>query len=120
MISLKIPIKVQSPNTMEHWRQRATRNKKHAALIKLQLSTAQEAKSTIDFPCVVTLTRLAPRLFDEDNLIFSMKSYRDTVADYLIPGLKPGRADGDKRITWIYKQQKGAPKEYALLIDIDC
>jgi len=67
-------------------------------------------------PVKVTMTRISPREYDDDNLTSSMKEIRDKVADWLIPGLAPGRADSDERITWVYEQRKGQPKEIALEI----
>jgi hypothetical protein len=29
------------------------------------------------------------------------------IADQILPGLAAGRADGDKRMTWEYAQEKG-------------
>lgn len=69
-------------------------------------------------PAKITLTRIAPRELDYDNLVTAFKHIRDIVADTLIPGLAKGRADGDPRLTWSYTQHKGKPKEYAIRIDI--
>lgn len=70
-------------------------------------------------PCKIVLTRIAPRALDEeDNLPMSLKHVRDTIAGFLIPGLQPGRADGDKRIKWAYDQKKGKPREQSLQIEV--
>jgi hypothetical protein len=34
--------------------------------------------------------------------------------------LKVGRADDNENISWIYWQEKGKPKEYALRVEIWC
>lgn len=60
-------------------------------------------------PCTVTLTRISPRPLDDDNLAYAFKGIRDFVADKLIPRLAKGRADGDPRIEWRYRQEKGNP-----------
>jgi hypothetical protein len=71
-------------------------------------------------PCIITLTRIAPRALDRDNLPYSLKKITDVICDNLIPGLAPGRADGDKRIKdIIYKQEKGRVREYALKVEIE-
>lgn len=70
-------------------------------------------------PCIVTLTRIAPREMGDDNYIHSMKYIRDQLGDLLIPGLAKGRADDDKRIQWKYVQEKGQPKSYAIKITIE-
>jgi hypothetical protein len=62
---------------------------------------------------VVTITRIAPRELDDDNLRTSAKAVRDGIADAL--GLK---SDRDKRLTWNYSQEKGKPGEYAVRITV--
>lgn len=66
-------------------------------------------------PAHIKLTRVAPRILDSDNLPVSMKYFRDAIADYFIPGLAPGRADSNERLTWSYDQRKGT---YAVEIEI--
>jgi len=62
---------------------------------------------------VITLTRVAPRPLDTDNLARSFKAIRDGIADAL------GIDDGSKRLTWNYAQEKGPPKQYAVRIKIE-
>lgn len=65
------------------------------------------------------LVRIAPRMLDEDdNLREAFKTIKDAVSDKLLPGLQPGRADGDDRIMWLYGQKKGIPKYYAVEIGL--
>lgn len=68
-------------------------------------------------PVRVTLTRLAPRTLDDDNLVTAFKSIRDRVASLIVPGLKPGRADNDPRIEWKYSQEKN--KQYQVKITLE-
>ena len=91
------------------------RKKKQKKILSLFLRN-----SHITPPCRVTLTRIAPRDLDEhDNLPAAFKTIIDAIADRLVPGLAPGRADGDKRITWEFAQRKGSPKTYALEITLE-
>ena len=60
----------------------------------------------LPLPCHVNLIRHCTREYDYVNLVASMKGLQDQVADKIIPGLAMGRADGDKRITWDFKQAK--------------
>ncbi len=69
-------------------------------------------------PCLVKMTRIAPREFDFDNLVSSFKYIRDYISERILPGLAKGRADGDKRIEWVYNQEKGKTREYAIRIEI--
>lgn len=68
-------------------------------------------------PVSVTLTRLAPRTLDDDNLVTAFKGIRDRVASLLVPGLKPGRADNHKGIEWKYSQEKN--KQYLVKITLE-
>jgi hypothetical protein len=69
-------------------------------------------------PVVIILTRISSRKLDDDNLPTAFKWIRDSIADYIIPGLKPGRADDNKGLTFVYRQEKGKPKEQAIRIQI--
>lgn len=50
-------------------------------------------------PLIVTMTRLAPRRFDDDGAVASMKPIRDQLAELL------GINDNDSRITWVVTQE---------------
>jgi hypothetical protein len=58
----------------------------------------------------VTVTRIGPRLFDNDNNVGSAKATRDGIADAL------GVNDNDPRVTWKNEQRKNA--KYAVEIEI--
>jgi hypothetical protein len=111
-----VPIRLQSEgNKIEHWRVKYSRRKKIKEAIRFHIFRTQ-----VKPPCHVILTRIAPRSLDEeDNLRMSLKCPKDCVADILIPGLQPGRADESKEITWDFKQEKGKPKEYGLKIELE-
>jgi len=66
-----------------------------------------------EFPLVVTMTRIAPRELDDDNLVRSFKTVRDKIADLL------NIDDRDKRVTWVVAQRRGAAKQYAFEVIID-
>lgn len=59
---------------------------------------------------VVTITRVAPRFFDDDNFVSSCKPLRDGIADAF--GLK----DNDPRIVFFYDQAHGKPRQYAVVV----
>jgi hypothetical protein len=48
---------------------------------------------------------MSPRKLDTDNLQGAFKWIRDEVANQLVPGKQPGRADDDPRISWEYDQE---------------
>jgi hypothetical protein len=110
VIVVSVPIKIESSlNLREHWRKRANRNTSHRAAAYFSL---REAKVAPNLPCVITLTRVAPRELDGDNLQGGMKSVRDGVADWF------GVDDRDPRIKWEYAQRKGGVREYAAEVEV--
>lgn len=117
IISVTIPHRLMSEanNGDNIWKKRK-RKLDHLRLVNSFLNRACIDK--VILPCAVKLTRISTRGLDYDNLVYAFKPIRDCVADKIIPGLAPGRADDDKRISWVYDQEKGKPKEYAYRIDI--
>lgn len=100
----ELPIRTVSVvNTREHWRRRAKRAQGERMAAKTQCPDFQ-------LPCVVTLTRIAPRALDDDNLRPALKAIRDGIADRL------GVNDRDPRVRWQYQQARGAPKQYAVRV----
>lgn len=113
MITCTVPVRIESSlNLREHWRVRANRNTSHRAEAFIGLRMACTLFTSLILPCVVTITRIAPRELDDVNLAGGCKSLRDGVADWL------GVDDRDPRVSWRYAQRKGEPKEYAAQIDI--
>lgn len=97
-----IPTKtVSEANSREHWTKKKKRNDIQKSWVRLFFN---KHKPEIGLPCKITLTRLGKKLLDDDNLPVSMKYLRDAIADHIFPGQAPGRADGDKRLTWVYFQ----------------
>lgn len=75
-------------------------------------------------PLTVTLTRVAPRPLDSDNVVSSFKAVQDGVADWIdgTPLLRKGVGGGQDRqegLMWRYQQRKGKPREYAVEIVVD-
>ena len=101
-----LPIRTVSlANQREHWSSSARRS-------KVERLAAKMACPDVPLPCAVTLTRIAPRALDDDNVRGAMKAIRDGIADSL------GVNDRDPRVRWIYGQRRGAPKEYAVHVAI--
>ncbi len=114
LVAIVAPLRtVSESNARGHWSKRAKRAKEQRGLVALLL----RAKGTSPRPLtaysldtegrrvpsrVVTLTRIAPRELDDDNLRGAMKACRDGVADWL------GVDDRDPRVEWRYEQTKGS------------
>lgn len=111
-IIIEAPIRIKSQaNLRQHWRVKSAERKKNLRILKVFMP-----KSLPPMPVKITLTRVAPRLIDDDNLQFAMKEFRDFVADAFIPGLPMGRADNDKRLHWCYDQRQEGRNNYMLRI----
>ena len=102
---LPIPT-VSEANVREHWSRKARR-------AKAQRSAAFFYVRKHPLPCVVTLTRVAPRVLDDDNLRGALKAVRDGVADRL------GVDDGSPEVEWRYGQRRGLPRQYGVEVSIE-
>ncbi len=104
-------ITVNPLNRHEHWTARSKRHGRHRAGTFYALK-AEKAPHTL--PCTVTITRVAPRALDRhDGLPASMKPIVDGIADWLLIN------DNDPRLTILYAQRKGEPKECAVEVEIE-
>lgn len=112
-MTVTLPIRLVSvANAREHWSKKAARARDHRGAARLVVAS-NKWKTWADHPLTVTLTRVAPRMLDSDNLSSAFKALRDGVADAL------GVNDNDGRISWRYDQQRGRIKEYAVRITIE-
>jgi hypothetical protein len=111
---IEVPARIVSEaNNFDHW------TKKHKRKKELQLLIRNSFKNiSIPLPVTIKLIRQATtaHYLDYVNLVHSMKYAQDCIADIIIPNLRPGFADSDKRISWLFDQQKG--KNYALIVEI--
>lgn len=113
-----IPLKVISAaNKREHWAIKHKRDRLQKNTVAMYLNSY---KDLITLPCVVKLTRVAPRKLDGDNLQYAFKGIRDAVCSIIKPGLAAGRADDDERIQIEYMQHSDGPKVYGFKITIEC
>lgn len=105
-MTITLPLRTYSlANQREHWAKKAKRT-------KAERKAAYMACPRVSLPCIVTLTRIAPRELDTDNLTGALKAVRDGVADRL------GIDDADRRVWWMYAQRSDAPKTYGVEIHI--
>lgn len=108
-MKISLPFKTVSVlNVREHWAKKARRVKTERNVTQMMVKTLPITRR---ISYVVTLTRLAPRKLDGDNLAGSFKAIRDGVADAL------GLDDGDENIEWRYRQEKA--KQYGVTIEIE-
>lgn len=111
MTIVVLPIRtVSEANAHTHWRVRQSRAKLQRTAARMLGANAVRG---VVLPCIVTLTRVAPGMLDSDNLAGSQKHVRDGLADAL------GIDDGSPLVEWRYAQRKGAPRAYAVEIQIE-
>jgi len=105
-----LPIATKSEaNRRDHWRVKARRTKEQrstaAVLLRCYLGPCPAP------PSRVTLTRIAPRDLDDDNLVSALKAVRDGVQDW--SGID------DRKLRVAYEQRRGKPNEYAVEVRIE-
>jgi hypothetical protein len=114
MTTIEVPVRtVSESNARGHWAGKARRAKEQRGLVAIMLRAKVRASAKFLGPLVVTLTRIAPRVLDDDNLRGALKACRDGVADWL------GVDDRDPRVEWRYGQRRGAAKAYAVEVAIE-
>jgi hypothetical protein len=113
MIVVDIPVRIISEaNSRQHWRKAAARKRVHRMTARTILQMhARPMGETEQF--TITLTRVAPRKLDDDNLASGFKAVRDGVADWL------GIDDGSPRIQWVYRQHKGDAGHYTAWVKVE-
>ena len=105
---LEMPTLSES-NQRDHWAVRARRVKAQRWQVYASLIYAY-GYDRPSCPLTVTLTRIAPRALDDDNLRGALKACRDGVADWLAPAHAFGQGtDNAPGITWVYAQERGEP-----------
>jgi hypothetical protein len=116
---LVIPnFRLTTPNSQgNHWT-KASRVRKEKRRFALALIEQELTNSLFHLPCTVIITRVSPRKMDDDNNIGACKHIRDLMGNLIIPGLKPGRADGSEFITWKYVQEKKGKGIYEVDIKV--
>lgn len=116
-VEFLIPGSVPSvANLREHWRTRHARSQRQrgqAGVITMQHVGLTLSADLQAFGGVVTLTRVAPRRLDSDNLASACKGLRDGIADAL------GVDDGDERLEWRYAQEKCKRGEQAVRVVVE-
>ena len=113
-LTIEAPVKVVSEmNRREHYFAVLKRKRQQRHAVGLVLRAAMDG-SRFTAPIEVTLTRIASRELDDDNLAGGFKAIRDEVAAVL--GYDDGPRSG---VTWRYAQQHArAPKQYGVRITI--
>jgi hypothetical protein len=115
--SVTFPIRTVSENAYRrmHWaaRSKRTRAQRNTVFSVLSAALVEVECSDWDGGADVTLTRIAPRPLDSDNLQGALKSTRDATAQWMRVD------DGSEWIHWHYAQVRATvPGYYGLRITI--
>ena len=103
---------VSEANARGHWSTKSPRVQNQRLAARLAVADLLR-RAQPQMPVVVTLTRIAPRKLDDDNLRSAFKAVRDGVADAL------GVNDGGKQVTWAYRDERRATRERAIEIVLE-
>ncbi len=117
-VKLALPIiTVSEANCFQHWTKKHARQKGQKDEVKRSF---KDLKLHIPLPCKITFTRLDSHTLDaHDNLKMSVKWIVDACAECILPGLRPGMADGDPRFTFEYDQIISDKKGIHILFEFD-
>lgn len=108
--SFYIPLRIVSEaNSRGHWASKARRVKNQRTAIALAWQAANMPSERK--PSRVTLTRLAPRKLDLDNLQGAFKAVRDELAALC------RFDDRDESVTWVYAQERA--KTYGVRVEVE-
>lgn len=114
MVLIEVPVKVVSEaNDRGHFRRKHQRSRQQKLACEMSWVQAGRPSLVGMAPAQVTLTRVAPRGLDDDNLARGFKSIRDWVASKMGLDDKPGSG-----LTWVYQQERGEVRQYRATIEI--
>lgn len=123
MIRLTLPIRtVSEKNQREFWAKKARRVKAQRQAFALVFGAKRLTKEQFgELDSIrsggkrglVTLTRIAPRTLDDDNVRQALSAFRDETAACLCID------DRDPRVTWDYAQRRGKAGEYGVEVCIE-
>lgn len=106
---------VSETNNFDHWTKKQRRHKKQKNIL---FWAFQEVREFVKLPCKIKYIRYAPKELDTfENLPASFKWINDALCAEITGDHRPGRADGDKRITLSCDQVKS--KNYGVKIIIE-
>lgn len=110
-----IPMRLPSvANLREHWAKKAKRTASQRGVVRLVLAMRLlPHRQHLASAYVVTLTRVSARELDDDNLASAFKAVRDEVAHLL------GLDDRDKRLAWLYGQEKAKRGQHSVRIRVE-
>jgi hypothetical protein len=114
-VILDLPLQtISEANCFEHW---TKKHKRHKAQQRIVACALKPHRDKVKLPCRIMLTRFAPDELDRfENLPMSFKYIVDAVCAIITGDYRPGKADGDKRISLACDQVKS--KEYGIRIEI--
>lgn len=116
----ELPLRISSPGNGSHgsWKRESGLRKRQRGAVSMLCGELRALCNEPATPFRIVLTRIGPRLLDDDNLRGAFKSIRDEVAALL------DRNDGARSgLSWEYAQERrsvrrGVPAFYAVRIEV--
>ena len=96
-------------NTTGYWRAKAGHTKQLRELVGWHLNLMGARP---ELPCKVVMTRGAPRLFDDDNVVHAFKCVRDEIASWI--GVDDRYTD---QVSYSCKQERTKGERYFVRIE---
>jgi hypothetical protein len=100
-VTVEIDLRLSTPNALsnEHFYTRGNRRRKEKQMVLDTLdATLERIQLNPDDYITVLIKRIGPVPLDDDNLVYSCKTVRDAIADWL------NRNDNDPHIRWAYSE----------------
>lgn len=114
----QLPLRLTARKHHGHWRVHQREVKYQRQYIYERLRTLWDDGPLLGLPLRITLTRIAPRPLDDDNLALACSAVRDGVSDWLVGQYAKGE-DRQPGLEWAYRQQAVAPRFYAVEIRVE-
>jgi len=115
----QLPLRLRNEKSSHaHWAKRRGRVQFERQYVYEHLTSLWEDGPLLGLPLVVTITRIAPRALDGDNLQCACSATRDAISDWLAGQYLKGN-DRQDRLEWRYEQRYVCPQFYAVEIRVE-
>lgn len=114
----QLPLRLTAMKHHGHWTRHHKAVRFQRQYIYERLRSLWEDGPVLGLPLVVTITRIAPRALDGDNLQLACSAVRDGISDWLAGEYLHGE-DRQEGLEFRYNQRSVAPRFYAVEIRVE-
>lgn len=114
----QLPLRLTATKHKGHWARHHKAVRFQRQYIYERLRSLWDDGPLLGLPLLVTITRIAPRALDGDNLQLACSAVRDGVSDWLAGEYLHGE-DRQVGLEWRYDQRRVAPKFFAVEIRVE-